>query len=501
MSNATRFVLLFLFLLALRPATHAQMGINSPVGVTPQQDLEVYTRNSFLVQQKYRITTADPKASITNLSCISNPATLTAPAGILKDPWGDGNYSGDVNCSQMIFVNPNPANAIGYEITFTDLNLTGTDRVIISDPSGNTLVFSGSTIPETFVVSRVGGAMQVRFITEITSIGGRGFVLQWRAVYADESGNLSPSRSGFGKALHFDANKGALLGGFLGLDAAKQAGAFSFGFGTNNVAKGNGSIALGNNNKPNGDYSMAVGANNVTNGNFSMALGANNKANGVNSIALGDLNTVSGDHSMAMGYRNVASGDYSTALGTWMNTDGQRGAFMIGDYGFSSDEVLVGLPNQFVARFRNGYYLMTSGNVTRTGVYISAGQNAWSSISDSTRKERFVPMNHAEVLRKINAMKLTSWNYKGQREIRHYGPMAQDFYAAFGYDGLGPIGCDTLINSHDFAGVTFAGVQALIRENAALKTELAQTKADFENRLALLEQAMLGRKRVAMRKR
>ncbi|MCY7357515.1 MAG: tail fiber domain-containing protein, partial [Rudanella sp.] len=181
----------------------------------------------------------------------------------------------------------------------------------------------------------------------------------------------------------------------------------------------------------------------------------------------------------------------------------------------------------FVARFRNGYYFMTSGTGIRTGIFAGAGQNAWGSISDSTKKERLLPMNHADVLRKIGGMKLSSWNYKGQRDIRHYGPMAQDFYAAFGHDGLGQIGCDTLIYSHDFAGVTFAGVQALIRENEQLHVEtqdlasqvrrlreetqdlssqvrrlhvetqdLASLQARTNQRLELLEQAMLGRKRV-----
>nr|WP_157618284.1 hypothetical protein [Spirosoma spitsbergense] len=97
-------------------------------------------------------------------------------------------------------------------------------------------------------------------------------------------------------------------------------------------------------------------------------------------------------------------------------------------------------------------------------------------------------------------MKLTTWNYKGQHLIRHYGPMAQDFYAAFGQDDLGQVGCDTLIYSHDFAGVTFAGVQALIGENERLKTRLAalekekqQTEdqlnkmATYESRLEALE--------------
>ena len=132
---------------------------------------------------------------------------------------------------------------------------------------------------------------------------------------------------------------------------------------------------------------------------------------------------------------------------------------------------------------------MTSGNLNRTGVLIGAGQNAWGSISDSTRKERLLPINQADLLRKIGAMKLSTWNYKGQREIRHYGPMAQDFYAAFGHDGLGQVGCDTLIYSHDFAGVTFAGVQALIKENEQLKAKLSQTEANLNQTKADLEQA------------
>jgi len=85
-------------------------------------------------------------------------------------------------------------------------------------------------------------------------------------------------------------------------------------------------------------------------------------------------------------------------------------------------------------------------------------------------------------------MKLTSWNYKGQREIRHYGPMAQDFYAAFGHDGLGQIGCDTLIYSHDFAGVTFAGVQALVRENEQLRVETQDLRVETQNIASLLNQ-------------
>jgi len=54
-------------------------------------------------------------------------------------------------------------------------------------------------------------------------------------------------------------------------------------------------------------------------------------------------------------------------------------------------------------------------------------------------------------------------------ESRHYGPMAQDFYAAFGNDGVGTIGTPTTINSGDMAGILMVAVQALEKQNRDLK--------------------------------
>ena len=44
-----------------------------------------------------------------------------------------------------------------------------------------------------------------------------------------------------------------------------------------------------------------------------------------------------------------------------------------------------------------------------------------------------------------------SWNYIGHdpQEFRHYGPRAQEFFAAFGQDEVGTIGTPTTINSGD----------------------------------------------------
>ena len=48
--------------------------------------------------------------------------------------------------------------------------------------------------------------------------------------------------------------------------------------------------------------------------------------------------------------------------------------------------------------------------------------------------------------------------------------MAQDFYAAFGHDGLGQISSETTINSGDLAGILMIAVQALeLRHNYSIQ--------------------------------
>ena len=80
------------------------------------------------------------------------------------------------------------------------------------------------------------------------------------------------------------------------------------------------------------------------------------------------------------------------------------------------------------------------------------------------------------MLGKIRGFELSSWNFIGHdpKEFRHYGPMAQDFFAAFGHDGVGQIGSETTINSGDLAGILMIAVQALEKRTAELKQKEAQ---------------------------
>ena len=132
-----------------------------------------------------------------------------------------------------------------------------------------------------------------------------------------------------------------------------------------------------------------------------------------------------------------------------------------------------------------------------TAVSVIEGQVAYTFTSDKTQKENFKPVDGEEVLKKIENLNLTSWNYIGHdpKQFRHYGPMAQDFFAAFGNDGVGTIGTPTTINSGDMAGILMIAVQALEKQNREMKTENGGLKA----RLERLEKLMLAKEALAQR--
>lgn len=83
------------------------------------------------------------------------------------------------------------------------------------------------------------------------------------------------------------------------------------------------------------------------------------------------------------------------------------------------------------------------------------------------------PVDGFEVLEKVAALPISTWNYKADPPtVRHLGPMAQDFMAAF---GLGDD--DTVINMVDANGVVMVAIQALHRKVKALEAEVARLSA------------------------
>ncbi len=108
---------------------------------------------------------------------------------------------------------------------------------------------------------------------------------------------------------------------------------------------------------------------------------------------------------------------------------------------------------------------MTMGN----GAHLTAG-GTWTNASDRNLKTNFQKVDGRAVLAQVNALPISSWNYKVEpTTIRHVGPMAQDFYAAFG------LGADNKsITTVDEGGIALAAIQGLYQENQDLKARVAQ---------------------------
>ena len=84
---------------------------------------------------------------------------------------------------------------------------------------------------------------------------------------------------------------------------------------------------------------------------------------------------------------------------------------------------------------------------------------------------------------------ITSWSYKAESpSVRHIGPMAQDFYSAF---GLGLDGKH--ITTIDEGGVALAAIQGLYRQNRALQRQNAGLRSENKvqnTRLSRLERQL-----------
>jgi hypothetical protein len=207
---------------------------------------------------------------------------------------------------------------------------------------------------------------------------------------------------------------------------------------------------------------VAIGSGAQATNDDALAMGPSSIAGGLAAITIGP-SIANGNFGVAIGLQNSASGQFSVAIGKNARTANRQGSIVLGDgcASFSSDSVYATANNQFVARGCGGIRFFTSQNLS-AGVEVAAGGGSWSSISDRNRKENFRAMDGEEVLIRLRDVPVTTWNYLTQdRSVRHMGPTAQDFHAAF---GLGE--SELLINTIDIDGVNLAAVKALEARSA-----------------------------------
>src|SRR6266566_9239287 len=212
---------------------------------------------------------------------------------------------------------------------------------------------------------------------------------------------------------------------------------------------------------------------------FSNTTGFSNTASGVSALqsnSTGGGNTASGVFALES---NTTGGD-NTATGVSAlanNTTGARNTAI----GSGADVSKGDLTN---ATAIGAGATVDASNKIRLGdaeVTVVEGP-PYSVVSDKAKKENFQPVDGEGALGKIRSLTLTSWNFIGQdpRRSRHYGPVAQEFFAAFGHDGIGTIGTPTTITSTDMAGVLMIAVQALEERTAVLQQEKERLKEAVE---------------------
>jgi hypothetical protein len=230
-------------------------------------------------------------------------------------------------------------------------------------------------------------------------------------------------------------------------------------------------------------------------GVYSFAAGEDVRASGNNGTAFGLRCVAAAPASFSIGEQNTASGSSSVAMGYHAHTNARAGSFVFADRS-SVDTLRAGVNHSANWRVAGGFRIFTasdlstgitiqSGSIvsnwgqsnavisTSTGAYLSTS-GVWTNTSDVNRKHLFEAISGEDILTKLRNLPISRWSYKTDDDkIRHIGPMAQDFYAAF---GLG--NDDKTIGTVDADGIALAGVQALEARTSKLAAKLEKLEAE-----------------------
>jgi hypothetical protein len=183
------------------------------------------------------------------------------------------------------------------------------------------------------------------------------------------------------------------------------------------------------------DAFVGGGSLNDISGNATYAVISGGFGNGARnayaSVGGGEDNTISGqvgtipggEGNTVQGFRGFAAGYHAEAL--------HAGTFVWSDYVAGSKTVSDTVKNEFFVRASGGTAIY-SNEALSSGVKLVAGGGSWASVSDRNAKTDIVPLDDASILAKVAALPVSTWQYKSERGVRHVGPMAQDFHAAFG---------------------------------------------------------------------
>ncbi|MFL5538956.1 MAG: tail fiber domain-containing protein [Longimicrobiaceae bacterium] len=257
---------------------------------------------------------------------------------------------------------------------------------------------------------------------------------------------------------------------------------FTFAGGNQVIASGYGAFAYGDQVTVSSTVGVGFGSTNTVSGTAGFTAGAQNVCSGFACTAIGYTVRAGGQGSVALGYRTTANNDYSVAIGYRASNNTHTGTMAMGDES-TTDSVRNQADNEFRIRYNGGIRLRVStaanGNTPgaggNVGCDLTVAVPSWTCASSRTLKENYRIVDGEEVLARIRTLPVTTWNMiGGERSVRHLGPVAEDFYAAFGL-GLG----ETTIGLGDIDGVNLAAAKALEARTRELRRELDARTAEL----------------------
>jgi hypothetical protein len=314
-------------------------------------------------------------------------------------------------------------------------------------------------------------------------------------------------RSGYADTEWDDAHVGFFS--WAGGSNSTAEGLYSLAFGDTNKALSTSSIVFGSGNQVKGAAGFSAGAGNRVCDTYGVAFGNNAKSGGPFVIGACDPDSfnIHGLAAVAIGYNVTADQDHSFAFGKFASTNGHSGSFVWGDGSATASAQTFNAiaNNEFAARASGGFRFRTNLAGT-TGCNLPAGSGVFNCTSSRTTKENFLLVDGADVLSRLKGIDVSTWNYITEgRQVRHMGPMAEDFFKAFQL-GTG----NTSIGVQDLTGVSLAAIKELNQRTDQLQqktaeveqlreevNQLRQANGEMERRLATLEQVLLGQAQAA----
>lgn len=444
----------------------------------------------------------------------SAAAVVGAPLGGNNVWTGTNTFNSGLSANGAAVTNvANPVAATdAVNKAYTDSNfvkfLPGAEQLSVGDANGTAPMINlrgGSTCcsgpgghtPAWFKVFQNGSFVATGNLgIGVSPMQGKGYRTSWDSY-------KGAFRSGYADNEWDDANVGFFS--WAGGSNSTAIGLYALAFGDTNSAESTSSIVFGSGNQVKGAAGFSAGAGNRVCDTYGVALGNNAKSGGplINGKCDPDTFNLRGLAAVAIGYNVTADQDHTTAMGKFASNNGFTGTFVWSDGSAqqSADTFRNTANNEFAARATGGFRFRTNLGGT-TGCNLPAGSGVFNCTSSRATKMNFAAVSGTDLLAKVRALPITTWNYISEGDkVRHLGPMAEDFYAAFGLgEGSKSIGVQ------DLASVSLAGVKALEERTAELQDKTAEVErlrtevaalrtanAALEDRLTAIETRLKGK--------